>query len=682
MSKFRDIFNKSLKKNSTVSETSITREKQTKNVQANDTIPTELINSDNNVSYGINEIIYTKEDRERFKEAQSKKVLNKAKYLIMVVRDSLYLPNREMRYADRTTVLSFNEFYSILNSKVSQEKDFNYKHAGIVFDLPSAYPFDSEPNKINRVVWLTEDYVKEIKSSNFTPDQEGYSEHIRDVVSYCVAMFKIDKSKGNKFEFKHFTAINRVQNNGTFVSSKLFNSFKSEANMWSYLKTKLFPAHSVKNNFLVSVEEQGKHSYLVAGTGSGKSELIKFLIVQEILKKQRNTILIDPHGDLATEITNIGFLHGKGFADDIIYFDTLIKDELYGDYNDLPVINPFEIESKYLKDDVFIDNCSARIFDSLGEIIGKESSHNMQALLIPCIAVLLKKKGSTLFDLKRFMNDELNEDLVALGKKSHNPSHREYFKYDFFTKSVASTKQAVSIRLQTILNNTLFSKITCGKTTIDLNSFIRSSGKHLIINLNKSTTSSIQRPLGSLILTSIINYAYTLNQNERVGVHLYVDEFQNFVTQSVEEILSQLRKYKVYMTLAHQYTDQIEDPLILKSVLANTNIKMVGSVAGNTVGRLNNYGEKNLEQDQVDGLSVGEFLMRVKSRGKDYHKIIIPPVLLDKNTKWVDKSTKIEWLKNQYKNYYKTSKRRKEIKAKEETKTKGKNDINFNDFLD
>ena len=646
-------------------------------------IPQELFNDYANIFYGQERIMPTIEEQDYNRTQETNELLERAKFSIVLIRDVMGVWK-----TTASIIPTYREFLSICRANISDYKRiYKDNKIGVVFNLPKGYPTYPIKQGINEKMYLDEKVFHNIRDGYKGDDNiQGYSCYISNVISSIVKHMKDNERKSffqsfhNDFTTAHINGCKNARHYNYNISDELFNSFNSEAEMWEYIKNKFFPLQAVKKKFLVSSSEQEKHSYLVGGTGSGKSELIKFLIVQEILKKERNTILIDPHGDLAQEITNIGFLHKKGFADDIIYFDTLIKEDLYGDYNDLPVINPFEIEDKYLKDDVFIDNCSARIFQSLGEIIGKESTHNMQALLIPCIAVLLKKKGSTLFDLKRFMNDETNTDLVALGRKSHNPVHNDYFQYDFFSKSVQATKQAVSIRLQTILNSTLFSRITCGKTTINLNKFIRSKGQHLIINLNKSTTSSIQRPLGSLILTTIINYAYTLNKSERIGVHLYVDEFQNFVTDSVEEILSQLRKYKVYMTLAHQYTDQIENPLILKSVLANTNIKMIGSVAGNTVGRLNNYGEKNLLQEDVDGLKVGEFLIRVKSRGGGYHKVLVPPTLLDKKTKWIDKPTKIEWLKKQYKNYYKTS-IKKEIKPKEETKTKGNNDINFEDFL-
>lgn len=89
------------------------------------------------------------------------------------------------------------------------------------------------------------------------------------------------------------------------------------SNMWDRART--------KRNIIVPRCEQESHTHILGGTKSGKSELLKYLFVQEVLRGDRNAILIDPHGDLSQEIVKIQFLHPR-HASSIIYVDTLIKD--------------------------------------------------------------------------------------------------------------------------------------------------------------------------------------------------------------------------------------------------------------------------------------------------------------------------------------------------------------------
>ena len=108
----------------------------------------------------------------------------------------------------------------------------------------------------------------------------------------------------------------------------------------------------------------------------------------------------------------------------------------------------------------------------------------MLAFLMPCIStLLLMKPDADLFDLHRFYNDKRNQDLVLLGTQSPIPAHREFFLHEF-KNGHKKTKEALSIKLQTLLNNPIFAEITTGKSTLDLEKLIN-QGKVIIFDISK-----------------------------------------------------------------------------------------------------------------------------------------------------------------------------------------------------
>jgi hypothetical protein len=107
----------------------------------------------------------------------------------------------------------------------------------------------------------------------------------------------------------------------------------------------------------------------------------------------------------------------------------------------------------------------------------------MKSLLVPCITVLLKRRGSSLKELLRFMTSN-NEDLVELGKQSFNPSISNFFKNNFNDQIYSITKQAIAVKIQSLLNSYTFTKITTSDKTINLKELIDEK-KIIIFNLSK-----------------------------------------------------------------------------------------------------------------------------------------------------------------------------------------------------
>jgi hypothetical protein len=261
----------------------------------------------------------------------------------------------------------------------------------------------------------------------------------------------------------------------------------------------------------------------------------------------------------------------------------------------------------------------------------------MEAILIPCLTVLLKREGSTLLDLQRFMNDDKNEDLVRLGTQSSIKPHRIFFQDRFYEKTFSITKSSISTKLQNLINSQTFYHLTVGKSTISIEQLLNSR-KLIIFNLAKGqlgndTSEAFGRFVIALIQSAILKRAQQ-HKSKRVPVHMFIDEFQNYISDSMEEILAESRKYGLYLTLAQQYLGQKMDTNFRRGILANTQIKIIGMSANDSRSAIAK--EIGVDESEIAKIGVGSFYIKVGNRPA--FKLYAPTFLLgSKNTmKWED----------------------------------------------
>ncbi|WP_455756426.1 type IV secretion system DNA-binding domain-containing protein [Sulfurimonas sp.] len=372
---------------------------------------------------------------------------------------------------------------------------------------------------------------------------------------------------------------------------------------------------SINNN------DRERHTYITGQSGSGKSELLKHLIFSTYKEEKENFILIDPHGDLADDIFKIhvnesmlsksdgvtnGFLSALASG---IGMDTILVDPFL-DSDNVPIINPMEFSGTETE----LYSYTEELISVFKEILGQEFSLNAETLLAPCIATLLQIENSSLYDLQLFMDDENNFSLVKLGMESKNIAHRNFFTNGFYKSNLSSTKNALFAKLQNLLNNPTFSNMTTGKSTIDIEKTMNGRG-NIIFKLSKQKMKQTLEPIGRFIVAKVQSIALKRadkDEDERAKTHLYIDEFQNFITPSIEEILTESRKYKLYVTLAHQVISQLETIKLRDIILSNTNIKFVGQNGYKTLQALSN--EVSCSIDMIENLNVGQFYLRI---GKD-----------------------------------------------------------------
>lgn len=360
----------------------------------------------------------------------------------------------------------------------------------------------------------------------------------------------------------------------------------------------------------VKASDRAKHTYITGSSGSGKSELIKFITYSEIKKEHRrgHVVLIDPNGDLAEQTVQMALVEGVKY-EDIIYFDPFLDEDF------TPCINPLQTTDTTERNIDRLGQELCRVFSSILKADAGLSTQ-MEALFTPCVATLLREGHSSFIDLQDFVD---SEDIAApyldLGKESPFAQHRRFFENKFNDNSYRATKMSIYTKLQSLLNSSVFVNITTGRTTIDLFKILNEKKPKLIIfKLSKgSMGSEASEAFGRFVLGLISVLALQrdgLAENDRVPVSLTVDEFQNYVGGKIlKEGLTELRKYKIAYTLACQYPNQI-DTDTQDAVFANTTVKIVGQQQDpKNIALLSRT--LSCEPEEIKGLKVGNFIGKV-----------------------------------------------------------------------
>ncbi|MFN7117656.1 MAG: type IV secretory system conjugative DNA transfer family protein, partial [Saprospiraceae bacterium] len=322
-----------------------------------------------------------------------------------------------------------------------------------------------------------------------------------------------------------------------------------------------------------------KHAYLTGGTGSGKSELMKLIMYDlqrsSAIKRNRSIVLIDPHGEISPEC--LGFIMNAKHRDRIIYINPYIHRELKIPQKYTPVINVFDVKDK---SDDNINLMTQELTAALMEILQDATlSFQMELLLTMCIATVLRLPDADIKHLVRFMDDQQNADLVALGLKSPSAIHRDFFKTKFKLNEYRQTKISIMTRLTNLLALEEFHQLISGKSTIDLQESI-DAGRVLLFNLAQGRLSvRVSSAYGRLIVAYLQGLArkrVDIEKEERMPTFLFIDECQYFLSPSIEEILTGARKFKLFLFFSQQAMGQKMSAGMENLVMSNTAVKIMG----------------------------------------------------------------------------------------------------------
>lgn len=296
-------------------------------------------------------------------------------------------------------------------------------------------------------------------------------------------------------------------------------------------------------------EDRFRHFYVIGQTGTGKSSVLQTMIRQD-LKNGDGLCVIDPHGSLIEDI--LPFIPRER-ADDVIYFNP-------GDLERPMGLNLLEAETDEEKDMVALDamNIMIKLFDE--EIFGPRIQDYFRN---GCLTLMEDSEGGALTDIVRlFTDDDYSKYKVS---KVKNPIVKSFWIHQM-AKTGAREKQEMipyfAAKFGAFTTNTMMRNIIGQtKSAFDFHDIMQNK-KILLMNLSKGETGEINSRLLGLIIVAKIQMAalkrQKLSKEKRQDFFLYIDEFQNYVTESIEVILSEARKYRLSLNIAHQYLAQLE----------------------------------------------------------------------------------------------------------------------------
>lgn len=359
----------------------------------------------------------------------------------------------------------------------------------------------------------------------------------------------------------------------------------------------------------ISEDDRKRHTYISGAAGSGKSEALKTIILHYLTRNtSTGVVLIDPHGEVAEQVAKWPELSdGKR----LVYIDPALTPEK------TPVFNPLDIpEAERNPDDIAI--IVKQLIEVFPELIdGLEFTPQMKTMVSACLTVLLHAPGSSLTDLREFMDDTKNGPWLQLADEVLSGSmYRDYFRRDFMDKSSDITKRGIRMRLlEALQGNPPFLRMIVGKSTFNLEELLQRRAVVIFRFGRGEIVEETSNLLGKFIIARLKAFAFKqgrLSPAERVPVHVFIDECQNYLSESVAVILKEARKYGVHLTLAQQILGDGMSPDLLKSVLGNTAVKITGKNALHTLKKIAD--ETGADLDELQSLSTGYFHVKAGAR--------------------------------------------------------------------
>jgi len=320
-------------------------------------------------------------------------------------------------------------------------------------------------------------------------------------------------------------------------------------------------------------EDRMRHFYVIGQTGTGKTNIMLNMITQDI-RNGDGCCYIDPHGtDIQTILSRIP----KERIDDVIYFDPAYTARPMG-------LNMLEYDPKYPEQKTFVVNEMMGIFNKLFDMkVGGGAMFEQYFRNSAFLVMEDPESGSTLLEITRVLADKEFRDMKLA--KCKNPIIKQFWisaEQTTGDQSLANFVPYISSKFDNFISNDIMRPVVLQQNSVFNFRKIMDEKKILLVNLSKGRLGDINANLIGLVLVGKIQMA-ALSRVDMFGkpmndFYLYIDEFQNVTTDSIASILSEARKYRLSLNIAHQYITQLEEN-IKNAVFGN-----VGSMAVFRVG--------------------------------------------------------------------------------------------------
>lgn len=342
------------------------------------------------------------------------------------------------------------------------------------------------------------------------------------------------------------------KNDGASAPSPISASKKKEG---VYLGINTFRGQN--SDVFLAKEDRLRHCYVIGQTGTGKTTILKNMAIEDI-QNGNGICFIDPHGnDIEDILANIP----KERLDHVIYFDPAYTARPMG-------LNLLEYDANYPEQKIFVINELLGIFNKLfdmktaGGPAFEQYFRNSAGLIMED-----PESGSTLLEISRVLSDKAFRQMKL--ERCKNPIIKQFWENAEKTTGEASLANFVPYitnKFDPFVSNDIMRPVIAQQHSVLNFREIMDKKKILLVNLSKGRLGDINSHLIGLLLVGKITMA-ALSRVDMVGkgpvndFYLYIDEFQNVTTSSIATILSEARKYRLALTVAHQYIEQLEETI-------------------------------------------------------------------------------------------------------------------------
>lgn len=416
----------------------------------------------------------------------------------------------------------------------------------------------------------------------------------------------------------HFPNKNVVTPNINWLLSKKSAAPVTISDQGLYLGKSIFRGIETKVHILP--DDRRRHMYIIGQTGTGKSEFMKFMAVQDI-KEDRGICFIDPHGSAIEDILK---QIPPSRAEDVILFDAGDTTRPFG----LNILEAKTEEQRHQIVNNFI-NLLYKLYDPKRTgIMGPRLERAVRNVMLTAMS----EPGNTLVEVLRLLTDP--GFVKSMLPKVADPLVRRYW-----TDEMAQTTQFhksetmgyfVSKFDRFVTDKLLRNIIGQSKSSFDFRE-VMDEGKILLVDLSKGKIGEENSNFLGLVLVPRILVAamgrVDIPEEERQDFYLYVDEFQNFATPDFAQILSEARKYRLNLAVANQFIAQIQEENIREAVFGNVGTLVSFRVGVDDANYLKHQFDPVFNEQDLINNPVGQAYMRLLVAGQ-------PTVPFSMTTDW------------------------------------------------
>lgn len=404
--------------------------------------------------------------------------------------------------------------------------------------------------------------------------------------------------------------------------------YKGDDVVGTYLRgTPLLELFALKTPFSIPEPRRFEHTHIVAGSGHGKTQTLQYLIANDLVavaRREKSVVVIDSQGDLINTL-----LRAKHLPPEQI---VLIDPEDIG----YPVaLNLFSVGQARLAgyDELErerLTNSIIELYDFvLGSLLAAGMTAKQSVVFRYVTRLMFHIPGATIHTLR-----ELMEPGGAARYHAHiaklDGTARRFFETEFESKEFANTKTQVLRRLYGILENKTFERMfTDPDSRFDMFTELN-SGKLILINTAKSLLKEQGTEIFGRFFIALIAQAAqeraTLPEFDRLPALIYIDEAHEYFDQNIGVILSQARKYRVGMVMAHQYLGQLSSGLA-EAFEANTSIKLAGGVSARDARAL--ASQMGADAELIQRQPAGTFATSIRGLTRRAVPISFPAFVLE-----------------------------------------------------